>query len=270
MPRQLEQLPPDSTTLARKVQALERQVAELRAARRLDAATIGLIRTATGGARVEVSQDAQALRVYANDDTLLAELGPESSGGGGLWTRGLQDPYNMSAFLGSGELAFRPVENGLVDTPASVTYDTDSTQYADLILTSGNLAPTDKPARILLETVFAGGIPYVYVTGDQSNQCNLDVNGVFSALNIASGTVAITPSAANTPTSVTVSGLNVEGAFLRAFTGISNPAPGSTTGNNGVTGTGYSNLTSSGMTVWATRQNTTAVTVSWMIIGSDI
>ncbi|MGW5582789.1 hypothetical protein [Streptomyces sp. NPDC003857] len=263
MPRQLDQLPADSTTLARKVQALERQVAELRAARRLDSATIGLIKTAADGARVEISQDAQALRVYATDGTLLAELGPESSGGGGLWTRGLQDPYNMSAFLGSGELAFRPVENGLVDTPASVTYDTDSTQYADLILTSGNLAPTDKPARILLETVFAGGDPYVYVTGAQSNQCNMDVNGIFTSLNIAYGVVSITPSAANIPTSVPVSGLGLKGTNFYAQATASTSAVGTS-----VTGVGATNVSANGVTVWLTRSSTVATPVFWMVVGS--
>jgi hypothetical protein len=254
MPRQLDQLPPDATNLARRLAALEREVKELRAARRLGSASVG------------------DLRLYAADGTtLLAELGrdTQAGGGGGLWTRGLQDPYNMSAFLGSGALTFRPVEDDLVAVPGGITYDTDSEQYIDLNLTSGALAGTDQQATITLESVFAGGIPYVYVRGSQSGRCDMDVNGVFTAMNIAAGTVAITPSAANTPTSVTVSGLNVEGAFLRAFTSINNPAPGSTAGNNGVTGTGYSNLTSSGMTVWATRQSTTAVTVSWLIVGFD-
>ncbi|MEU6811761.1 hypothetical protein ABZ920_22795 [Streptomyces sp. NPDC046831] len=74
------------------------------------------------------------------------------------------------------------------------------------------------------------------------------------------------PLAANTPTSSTVSGLNVTGQVLRAFTGIANPAPGFTSNNLGVTGTGCSNPTSSGLTVWATRQNLTPITVTWMVI----
>ncbi|MEU5660068.1 hypothetical protein ABZ802_31295 [Streptomyces sp. NPDC047737] len=96
------------------------------------------------------------------------------------------------------------------------------------------------------------------------------VTGVLAAGSIASGTVAITPSAANTPTSVSVSGLSVQGNSFRAFVSIANPAPGSTTSNNGVTGVGFSNLTSSGLTIWATRQNTTALTVHWMVMGVTI
>lgn len=95
----------------------------------------------------------------------------------------------------------------------------------------------------------------------------LTATGVLTAGNIVSGTVAITPSAANTPTSVSVTGLSVQGGNLRAYVSIANPAPGSTTSNNGVTGVGFSNLTTSGVTIWATRQNTTAVTVHWLIIG---
>jgi len=269
MPRQIDQLPTDATSMARRLAALEREVKELRASRRLGSATAGLIRTATDGARVEISQATQAIDVYAEDGTtLLAELGPESNGGGGgLWTRGLQAPYNMSAYLSSGELSFRPVQNGLVAVPAGVTYDTDSTQYADLILSSGALAQTDKPARILLETVFAGSDPYVYVTGAQSNQCNMDVNGVLTSLNMAYGTVTITPSAANTPTSSNVTGLNVKGATFFAFTSPVTSRPGSTGTPDGVTGTSANGISSTGLTVWLNRQNTTATSVNWMVIG---
>jgi len=268
MPRQIDQLPTDATSLARRLAALERQVRELRASRRLGAATIGLIRTAADGARVEISQATQAVDVYGQDgETLLAELGPDASGGGGLWTRGLQSPYNMSAYLGSGELSFRPVQNGLVALPAAVTYDTDSTQYADLILSSGALASSDKPARILLETVFAGGVPWVYVTGAQSNQCNMDVNGILTSLNMAYGTVTITPSAANTPTSTNVTGLSVKGSSFFAFTSPVTSRPGSTTTPDGVTGTSANSVSSTGLTVWLTRQNLTATSVNWMVIG---
>lgn len=269
MPRQVDQLPTDATSLVRRIQALERQVTELRAARRLTSATVGTVRTAPDGARVELRQDSQSLQVYGDDgETLLAELGPEASGGGGLWTRGLQSPYNMSAYLGSGELSFRPVQNGLVALPAAVTYDTDSTQYADLILSSGALGGTDKPARVLLESVFGAGNPWVYVTGAQSGQCNMDVNGILLSRNIAFGSVTITPSAANTPTSANVTGLNLKGSTFLGFSGAQTSRPGSTTTPDGVTGTGTTSVTSTGLTVWLTRQNTTATTVNWLVMGT--
>lgn len=247
MPRQVDQLPPDATSLARRVQALEREVRELRAARRMTSATVG------------------TLRVYADDGTtLLAELGPEDgNGGGGLWTRGLQDPLNMSAYLNSGMLRFRPVEDGAVDVPASIEYDSDAFQYTDLILTSGSVRSAQHRAIVTLESTFAGGSPYVYVQGENSTQCNMDVLGVLTASNIAYGSVTITPSAANTPTSVTVSGLGLKGST--AFYGLataSSVVPGTQ-----VTGVSTSSVSSGGLTVWLTRTNTTATIINWMVVG---
>ncbi|MFD5795589.1 hypothetical protein ACFWIO_19025 [Streptomyces diastatochromogenes] len=268
MPRQVDQLPPDATSLARRLQALEREVKELRAARRLTSATIGNIRTAPDGARVEISQSSQSIQVYDDDGTtLLAELGPqENGGGGGLWTRGLQSPNNMSAYLASGLLQFRPVENGLVEVPASIYYDCDAFQYSDLIITSGSVGATDHRALLILESLFDGSA-HASFQGENSTPCGLDILGILTASNFAWGTVSITPSAANTPTSATVSGLNVLGSTLIAFTSPLTSLPGTATTNNGVTGTSANGVTSSGLTVWLNRQNTTTTSVNWLVIG---
>lgn len=248
MPRQLDQLPTDATSLARRVRDLERQVNELRAARRMTSASVG------------------TLSVYADDGTtLLAELGPEAGadGGGGLWTRGLQNPINMSAYLSSGQLQFRPVEDNRVARPASITYNSDAYQYTDLILTSGNVAPSAHRAVLTLESTFEGGSPYVYVQAENSNQCNMDVLGIFTSSNWAYGSTTITPSAANTPTSQAVTGLSVKGATgYYAFAAAQTSVPGTQ-----VTGVGTTAVSSSGLTLWLTRTNTTATVVNWMVIG---
>ncbi|MEU5442775.1 MULTISPECIES: hypothetical protein [Streptomyces] len=264
MPRQLTQLPADTTTLARKVAALERQVTELRAARRLSSATAGLIQTATAGARVEVSGTDQAVSVYASDGTTpLARLAADADGqGGGLWTRGLQDPHNMAASLKSGQLLFRPVDDGLVAVPASMSYDTDAYQYSDLTLTSGAVNPSDHRALLILESLFDGSA-HVSVQGERSAPCTFDVLGIFTASNIACGSVTITPSAAGAPTSVNVTGLALQGSSYFAVATPATAVPGSQ-----VTGVGVTNLTASGMTVWLTRTNTTTTTVNWMVIGT--
>lgn len=251
MPRQLDQLPPDATSLARKVAVLEREVRELRAARRMRTASVG------------------TLRVYADDGTtLLAELGPDAGdGGGGLWTRGLQDPINFSGYLSSGQLQFRPVQNDMVAVPASVTYDSDGYQYTDLILTSGNVSPAAHRAVVTLESTFEGGSPYVYVQGESGTQCNMDILGVLTPGNFAWGGVAITPSAANTPTSAAVTGLSVKGSTFYAFTSAQTSVPGTTGSNTGVTGTSASGVSGSGLTLWLNRQNTTATTVNYLLIG---
>lgn len=263
MPRQVDQLPPDATSLARRVQDLERQVRELRASRRLTSATIGLVQTAPDGARVALDQSTKSLRVYGDDGTLLSELGPEDNGGGGgLWTRGLQSPNNYSAYLASGLLQFRPVEDNLVSAPAGVFYDTDAFQYSDLLLTSGAVAGTDHQAVLILESLYDGQRPYVYVQGENSTPCNFDVLGTVTAGNMAWGSTSITPSGANVPTSASVTGLNVDGSSFIALVSANTSVPGSQ-----VTGVGFNNLTHSGLTLWLTRTNTTTTIVNWMVIG---
>ncbi|WP_127361527.1 hypothetical protein [Actinacidiphila soli] len=89
------------------------------------------------------------------------------------------------------------------------------------------------------------------------------VAGVLTAGSIVTGRVTITPSAANTPTSVVVTGLNVQGTIIRGFATASTTAPGTA-----VTGVGISSISSTGLTVWVTRTNTTATGVDWMLIAS--
>lgn len=245
MPRQLDQLPADATSLARRLVALERQVKELRAARRLGAAT------------------ASRIRLYAADGTtLLAELGPDAAGGGGLWTRGLQSPLNISSYLGAGELSFRPVEDGLVDVPGRVTYESDAFQYSDLTVSSGAVADTDHQALMRLESVYAGQTPYVYVQSENGGECGLDVTGILTAGSLAWGQVAIIPSAANTPTSLAVTGLSLKGTTFLGYASATTATPGSQ-----VTGASATAVTASGLTVWATRTNTTQTFVNWMVVG---
>lgn len=269
MSRQLDQLPADATSLAREVATLKREMRELRAAHRLSSATVGLLQTATGGARIVLNQSTKSLQIYADDgETLLAELGIEDTGAGaGLWTRGLQNPNNISAYLASGQLQFRPVQDGLVDTPASVYYNTDALQYSDFTLTSGRVGATDHRALMILESLYAGQRPYVYVQGENSTPCNFDVLGKLTASNFAWGSVVITPSAANTPTSSAVTGLSVDGSSFVVFTTPVTSRPGSTGTPDGVTGTSVNGISSTGLTVWLNRQNTTSTTVNWMMIG---
>jgi|ERR1043165_9286508 hypothetical protein len=253
MPRQLDQMPADATSLARRLVALERQVTELRAARRMGTATVG------------------RLRVYSADgQTLLAELGPTDDGGGGLWTRGLQgDDLPVSASLSSGELSFRPIEDGVNDVPATVTYSSLTDTGSDLVLASGAVLDADWRAVLDLGSVTGGDPPYVLVSGfrevggaGESGACGMDVSGILTAGNIAWGQVAITPSAANTPTSVNVTGLSVRGTTFYGYAVATTSSPGSQ-----VTGSSATAVTSSGLTVWTTRTNTSQTFVNWMVVG---
>ncbi|MFK0279557.1 beta strand repeat-containing protein [Streptomyces sp. NPDC090499] len=84
-----------------------------------------------------------------------------------------------------------------------------------------------------------------------------------SAGNIKCGRVTITPSAANTPTSVTVTGLGLTGSSPRAVATPSTTVPGTA-----VTGVGCTNVSTDSVTIWVTRTNTTSVGVDYIVMAS--
>ena len=91
----------------------------------------------------------------------------------------------------------------------------------------------------------------------------VDVVGTFYADNYRTGRVTITPSAANVPTSVTVTGLGMgRSGAVRAYATASTTVPGTQ-----VTGVGCTGAGRDGVTVWVTRTNTTATGVDWHLIG---
>ena len=96
----------------------------------------------------------------------------------------------------------------------------------------------------------------------ESGPCDLDLTGILTAASWTYGTVTITPSAPNTPTSQVVSGLDVQGSSFYAFAAPQTAAPGTN-----VTGVGTTAVSSGGLTVWVSRTNTTATVINWMVIG---
>ncbi|NEB92457.1 hypothetical protein [Streptomyces bauhiniae] len=254
MPSQINQLPPGPTDLAQRVRDLENQMREMRAARRMKSAAVG------------------RLRLYAADgQTLLAELGPTPDSGGGLTTWGLQagDDTPVSATLSSGELTFQPSSPSFTGVPANVAYSALVDLGSDLVLSSGAARPSDWRSVVDLGSVTDGGVPNVVVSGfrevggvGESGAANVIVQGVLTAANIAYGTATITPSAANTPTSMTVSGLGLSGSSFYAQVTPQTTVPGTQ-----VTGVGASGVSSNGLTLWVTRTNTTATIVNWLVIG---
>lgn len=87
---------------------------------------------------------------------------------------------------------------------------------------------------------------------------DLKTDGNLYAGSRAFGAVTITPSAANTPTSIAVTGLSLTGANPRGYATAFTSVPGTQ-----VTGVSVNNITTSGMNVWLTRTNTTATIVNW-------
>ncbi|MFI0822317.1 hypothetical protein ACH4TX_41910 [Streptomyces sp. NPDC021098] len=166
---------------------------------------------------------------------------------------------------------------------------TGATQRGDLLFTSGNaqlrarffgLPPASNQTALYTETA-AGHTGYMlrlYNNDAGTYRLSVDlagnttIGGVLSAPNIVTGTVTITPAAAYTPTSTIVSGLNVAGTTFRGYATANTTVPGyrasATPAGAGVTGVSVSNVTSTGLTVWVNRENTTATTINWMVIGS--
>jgi hypothetical protein len=249
MPRQLDQLPADATTLARKVKALEQQVAELRAARRASYTAL-----AAGG--FKVYQPGSSI-VAAE---MLADLG---DGNAGFQTN--SDDGTRYARLESGELTFGSPDVEQV-LPTGIGARTDG---ATLDINSG-LIYGGSQAHIILassDSPLAGttGAPLISLEwdGNGTAQMIVDIGGILLPRSMAWGTVNITPSAANTPTSAVISGLNVYGTTFAAQVSANTSVPGTQ-----VTGVSFNNLTSSGLTIWLTRTNTTTTTVNWLVIGT--
>lgn len=116
--------------------------------------------------------------------------------------------------------------------------------------------------------------PAVRVRHAETNTAPFTVtrDGVMTAANIVTGTATITPTAANTPTPLTISGLNVAGTTFRGYATANTTVPAPSTGAggtaNGVNSVAVSAVTSTSLTVWVNRQNTTSTVVNWMVIGS--
>lgn len=89
------------------------------------------------------------------------------------------------------------------------------------------------------------------------------VLGVLTAGNMAWGRVAITPAAANTPASVTVSGLGLAGTVARAQATASSTVPGTR-----ITEVSCSGQTPDSVTIWLTATDTAQRFVDYLMIAS--
>lgn len=90
------------------------------------------------------------------------------------------------------------------------------------------------------------------------------VGGSLYADNYRNGRVSITPSAANTPTSTTITGLGMSGSGpVRAYATASTTVPGTS-----VTGVGCTSADRDGVTIWVTRANTQPTAIDYELIGT--
>lgn len=107
------------------------------------------------------------------------------------------------------------------------------------------------------------GTGLIDISNDGGRPVDLHTTGTLKVGSMEFGSVAITPSAPNTPTSATVTGLSLTGTQARGYATAANQAVGTQ-----VTGVGVTGISLSGMTVWATRTNTTPLTVEWLMVSS--
>jgi hypothetical protein len=160
---------------------------------------------------------------------------------------------------GSGDAASLYTYSGdFVDTADSNTYrwrtymgkDTWVTERARIVTPFGAIVP-DTPRISMTKIQATITAPDTYVVG------------TFHASSIVTGRVSITPSAANVPTSLTVTGLNINGSSPRFVATASTQVPGTS-----VLGVGCSDVSTSSVTIWLTRTNTTATSIDYIGMAS--
>ncbi|MET8404521.1 hypothetical protein [Streptomyces sp900116325] len=243
MARQLKQLPPDITTLARELAQLRREMRELRASKRA-----GHTAFSTGG-----------LTLTDSDGNSLAEMASDWDDRGlsavAVYDTRLGDEYYAALAAGNMCFGVRGITRNQDEGRVAFSRVDD---LFELLISSGS-APGNSTAQISMysATGLTTADSEVTVTADVMN-----VGGLLNAGNIAFGTVNITPSAANTPTSVTVGGFALAGTTFTAQATAVTSVPGTT-----VLGVGVSAVDATGLTIWLTRANTTTTGVHWMAIG---
>lgn len=244
MARQLDQLPPDITTLARQIAQLRREIRELRASKRA-----GHTAFSTGG-----------LTLTDDDGNTLAEMAADwdDRGMAAVAVYDTRDAAEYYAALAAGDMCFGVRGVTQTQDEGRVGFSQIDETLFELLISSGN-APENSAAMINMysATGLTTADSEVTVTADVMN-----VGGLLNAGNFAFGTVNITPSAANTPTSVTVGGFALAGTTFTAQATAVTSVPGTT-----VLGVGVSAVDATGLTIWLTRANTTTTGVHWMAIG---
>ncbi|MFJ1653708.1 hypothetical protein ACIOC2_20420 [Streptomyces sp. NPDC088337] len=248
MPRQVDQLPSDATSLARRVRALEREMRELRASRRAGRTTI------TDGAMSLFRPGEERPAATMSTDLDGGGAGFQSTRSDGKWARLESGALQVGQ---SGVEQFLPT---LAEGMAS---------GGVYHMTSGMIGGGASQAHLLLISsdsplADGGGAPRIVLgwDGDGTTEMVADVAGILQPRSMAWGQVSITPSAVNTPTAASVGGLSVRGSAFFAFTTPSSGVPGTQ-----VTGTSASNVSGSGLTVWLTRTNLNTTGVNWLVIG---
>jgi DNA-binding transcriptional LysR family regulator len=237
------QFPPDAKTLARRLAALERQMRELRAAKRAAATALG----------------SGSLSVVDSSGTMVAQITP-NFGDGRSAVAAFQQLVGQQVYaaLAGAELRFGVTGQSTVDSEGNVSFEDLGDGRNEVLVSSGNQNGAEKAFISLTSGSYIGSDDSgMAVTADE-----IALNGLVRSGNVAMGLTLVTPSAANAPTSVSLSGFSLPGTAFTAFATAQSSVPGSQ-----VTGVGITNATATSATLWLTRTNTTATGVYWMVRG---
>lgn len=240
--------------------------------------SIGFRNTAIAGG-VIIAQNADGLFAYSGNPTLGNLIASIASTNG-------TDPYgnkypaavgteNNGAFTARGDntetnyaILAVPVSNDPI-----LILNQDSTAFSDGYIQSLKDGSGPFAGKITILTTAptgknANSIEMLSQLSDGSSgpvtkmHSDLAVDGLLSAGNVQVGSVNITPSAANTPTSKAITFGPLTGTNFFGLVSAATTVPGTT-----VTGVGVTGVTSTGATIWVTRTNTTQTTVNYMIWG---
>lgn len=160
---------------------------------------------------------------------------------------------------------------GYANAPASVATNLNIfTDYANFEGGRFRIFPAVDAVNsaFYVQTPTGYGGPLMRAVNDGTQQFVVQANGdttaagVLTAGNMAAGRVSITP-AANTPTSMSVTGLDVKGSDHFGYATALSGVPGTTVQEVSVSG-----VSSTGITVWLYRTNTTTTSVYWQVIGA--
>ncbi|MEW2068645.1 hypothetical protein [Streptomyces sp. NPDC007346] len=223
--------------------------------------TGAIVQTGTSGARIVL--DTNHLGILDSASSLLAEIEPADPFGRARFIT--YDKVGATTFYSA--LSAANVAFGIVgQTPPSQEGRVSFSDLGggaglpyELSLSSGN-KDWMSPALISLYSERSVG------GGDQEivlNANHIWAIGRLTAGNIRSGQVTITPTAANTPASVTVTGLAMSGTNPRAIATPRTTGPGTV-----VLGVGCGNVTTDSLTVWATRTSVAATNIDYIVIAS--
>lgn len=203
----------------------------------------------------------QGLGVYGTDGDIQA-LGNTLTVTG---NNGSMIELFTGSAAGQASIDLRPKDlSGTTWTAGSVYTQLAASNRAAIVLES----PTDSANFAVSSIMLQGGGPTTTDTAilfgaDRLSVNNdLDVFGILTAANRVVGSVLITPSAANTPTSATVNYGPLTGSTFRGVASTESTVPGTQ-----VTGWAVSSITSTSALVWVTRTNTTATRVDYIIEG---